>query len=213
VTSPAQERTAAALAARRRRTDAMLDRVTEAIVRLQHERRPVSFAAVARRAGVSRTFLYDNPTACRQVRDAVERTVNPRRAANDDAQGGEDQSWRERARNAEDAFKAARAEIRSQRTITADLLGRIRDMETDDARHTAGRLSADNTALQQRVGELSTHNRALDERLQAARSNARFLDKRIADLEATVLQQATTPAAVVKRPQGQRRLPSQHQSQ
>jgi len=43
-------RTAAALAARRRRSDAMLDRVADAIRRLQRERRAVSFAAVARRA-------------------------------------------------------------------------------------------------------------------------------------------------------------------
>jgi hypothetical protein len=50
VTSTAQARTAAALAARRRRTDAMLDRVADAIRHLQRERRPVSFAAVARRA-------------------------------------------------------------------------------------------------------------------------------------------------------------------
>lgn len=188
-------RTAAALAARQRRTEAMLDRVTEAIRLLHREHRPVSFAAVARRAGVSRTFLYDNPTARRQVADAVERAVDPRCNDRDDLPGGADQSWRERARNAEDALKAALAEIRSQRRIIADLLGRIRDLETDDARHTVGRLSADNTALQQRVRELTAHNRTLEERLQAARSNARFLDKRIADLEASILQQPATSGA------------------
>jgi len=60
----------------------MLDRVTEALSRLQRERRPVSFAAVARHAAVSRTFLYENPTARQQVSDAVERNANPRRSDN-----------------------------------------------------------------------------------------------------------------------------------
>jgi chromosome segregation ATPase len=99
------------------------------------------------------------------------------------------------ATNAEDAFKAAHAEIRSQRSTIADLLGRIRDLETDDARHAVGRLSTDNAALQQRVRELTAHNRMLEERLQAARSNARFLDKRVAELEASILQQPATSDA------------------
>jgi predicted nucleic acid-binding Zn-ribbon protein len=142
----------------------------------------VSFAAVARRAGVSRTFLYENPSARQQVSVAIERSGERRRFA-DDRLHGEDQSWRERACNAEDALKAAHAEIRQQRSTIADLLGRVRDLETDDVRHIVARLSADNTALHQRVRELTTQNRTLEERLQAARSNTRFLDKRIADLE------------------------------
>ncbi len=180
-------RTAAALAARQRRTDAMLSRVTDAIRRLQREHRPVSFAAVARRADVSRTFLYENPIARHQVSDVVEHTGSRHRIDTDDVPGREDQPWRERARNAEDALKMAHAEIRHQRSTIADLLGRVRDLETDDARHAVGRLSADNTALHQRVRELTAQNRTLEERLQAARSNARFMDKRIADLEARLV--------------------------
>ena len=194
-----EARTAAALAARRQRTEAMLGRVTDAIRRLQRERRPVSVAAVARRAGASRTFLYENPTARRRVRDAIER-ASGRARAHDDPQHREDQSWRERARNAEDALKTARAEIRQQRNTIADLLGRIRDLETDDARHTVGRLSADNTALHQRVRDLTVQNRTLEERLQAARSNTRFLDERIAVLEATVLHNAAPGPGAVDQP-------------
>jgi len=170
----------------------MLDRVTDAIRRLQRERSAVSFAAVARRATVSRTFLYENSTARQRVSDAVEPTVD-RRCSDDDSQHSDNQSWRERARNAEDALKAAHAEIRSQRSTIADLLGRIRDLETDDTRHAVGRLSADNNALHQRVRELTCQNRSLEERLQAARSNSRFLDKRIADLEVSILEQRATP--------------------
>lgn len=50
-------RTAAALAARRRRTEAALHRVHAAIARLRREKAQVSVAAVTRRADVSRTFL------------------------------------------------------------------------------------------------------------------------------------------------------------
>ena len=164
----------------------MLDSVSEAIRRLQRERRAVSFAAVAIRAGVSRTFLYENAGARQQVSDAAERNGGRRAHANE-PQATEDQSWRERARNAEDALKVAHGEIRAQRQTIADMLGRIRDLEVDETLHAVGRLSADNSALQQRVRELTAQNRILEERLQAARSTARFLDKRAADLEATIL--------------------------
>jgi hypothetical protein len=43
-----EPRTAAALAARRRRTEAALERVHHAIIRLQREKAQVSVAAVAR---------------------------------------------------------------------------------------------------------------------------------------------------------------------
>ena len=56
-------RTAAALASRRSSAQAALGRVHDAISRLRREKTPVSVAAVSRRAGVSRTFLYDNGDA------------------------------------------------------------------------------------------------------------------------------------------------------
>lgn len=180
-------RTAAALAARRQRTDAMLSRVADAIHRLHRERRPVSFAAVARRAQVSRTFLYENSAARSCVSDAVERAGGLSRLDNEPGRT-DCHPWRERAHNAEDALKAAHAEIKQQRRTVADLLGRVRDLEIDDGRGGLGRLATENTELQQRVRELNAQNRLLEERLQAARSNARFLDRRIADLEAKLLQ-------------------------
>ncbi|WP_406222904.1 DUF6262 family protein [Streptomyces decoyicus] len=101
-----QPRTAAALAARRRKTEAALERVHQAIARLRREKAQVSVADVAGRADVSRTFLYDNV----EVRAAVVAAM---------AQAGEHQSrtlaeqddereatWCERALNAEDALKA-----------------------------------------------------------------------------------------------------------
>ena len=48
-------RTAAALATRRRNTQAALGRVRDTIARLRREKAPITVAVVARRAGVSRT--------------------------------------------------------------------------------------------------------------------------------------------------------------
>jgi hypothetical protein len=42
-------------------TEAVPGRVRDAITRLRREETQVSVAAVARRANVSRTFLYDHP--------------------------------------------------------------------------------------------------------------------------------------------------------
>ena len=176
--------TTAAQAARRRATEAALKRVHDAITRLRREKAQVSVTAVARRAGVSRTFIYGNPDARAAVATAItaagERRVQLL-AAQDDEQ---EATWRERALNAEDGLKAAHAEIIAQRTRIGELLGQVRDLESEWTKEAIARTTTENTALKQRVRQLATDNRTLDERLQAARTNLRFHDKRIADLEA-----------------------------
>ena len=80
MTEPARSapRTAAALAARHRDTQAALGRVRDTIARLRREKTPVSVAVVARRAGVSRTFLYTNPDAKTAVAEAIRETGDQR---------------------------------------------------------------------------------------------------------------------------------------
>jgi Family of unknown function (DUF6262) len=175
----------AANLARRQRTEDKLRRVADAISHLQRRRLPVTYPAIAARAGVSRTFLYDNPAARDLVTAAVTGTDGQRRhdAAARDAQA--EASWQQRAINAEQALKAAHAEIRTQRARIGELLG-ARDDHDPGA---AERLAAENSNLRQRVRDLTAANRTLDERLQAARSNNRFLDKRIAALEAQLLNE------------------------
>jgi predicted nuclease with TOPRIM domain len=176
--------TAAALAARHRATEAALKRVRDAITRLRREKAQVSVAAVARRADVSRTFLYSNPDARAAVATAVAKAGEHRvqlLAAQDDER---EATWRERALNAEDALKAAHAEILAQRARIGELLGQVRDLETEWTQEAIARITTENTTLKQRVRQLTADNRTLDERLKAARDNLRFHDKRIADLEA-----------------------------
>ena len=179
-----EPRTAAALAARRRKTETALQRVHEAIARLRREKAQVSVAAVARRADVSRTFLYDNPEARAAVAAAMAQAGERRTRTLAEQDDEREATWRERALNAEEGLKAAHAEILTQRTRIGELLGQIRDLRAEWTEEAIQRITTENTTLKQRVRRLTADNRTLDERLKAARSNLRFQDRRVADLEA-----------------------------
>ncbi len=177
------ERTAAAIEARRRATGQKLGQVRDAIAWLRRSKAPLTYPAVARRAAVSRTFLYENPDA-RTLMEAAGTAHTAQRKRDQAAQDSTAEApWRERALNAEDALKAAHDEIRAQRTAIQ-------------------RMTTENTTLKQRVRQLTADNRTLAERLEAARSNNRFADRRIAQLEAQLAEpqhqapQAGTAAAV-----------------
>ncbi|MCX5340325.1 DUF6262 family protein [Streptomyces atratus] len=191
-TTVPESRTAAALAARRRKTQTALQRVHEVVARLRREKSQVSVAAVARRANVSRTFLYDNPEARAAVATAMAEAGERRTRFLAEQDDEREATWSERALNAEDALMAARTEIRVQRTGIGELLGQIRDLEAEWTEKAIQRVTTENTTLKQRVRQLTADNRALDERLKAARSNLRFQDRRIADLEARLADPGPT---------------------
>ena len=182
------DRTAAAIEARRHATGQKLGQVRDAIAWLRRSKTTVTYPAVARRAGVSRTFLYDNPDA-RVLMEAAGMAHTARRQhdqAEQDFQA--EASWRERALNAEDALTAAHAEIRAQRARIGQLLGQLRDAEHELTPDAIQRITTENTTLKQRVRQLTQDNRTLEERLQAARSNNLFADRRIAQLEAQLAE-------------------------
>ena len=123
-------RTKAAIQARRNNTEQMLQRVRDALRQMRRDHIPAQTAMVARRAEVSRTFLYQNEQARKLLADAgADRpAAATARRRHDAGQGG---PWKDRALNAEDALKAAYAEISSQPDQIGKLLGRIRDLEID----------------------------------------------------------------------------------
>lgn len=170
--------------ARRRSTEQKLERLETTLRSLRRQRTPINYGLVAKLAGVSRTFLYENEEAARMM------SVERRRCEGDldataVAQATQlEASWRERALNAEGALQAHDAEIGRLRDRIAILMGQIRDLESDDTGMTIRRLNNENTTLKRRVQQLSDDNRSLDERLSASRSTARFLDRQVADLEA-----------------------------
>ncbi|MEU6868122.1 hypothetical protein ABZ924_33665 [Streptomyces sp. NPDC046876] len=144
----------------------------------------MSVAAVARRADVSRTFLYDNPEARDAIASAMDEADKRRTLTLADQDDEREATSRERALNAEGALKTAHAEILAQRTRIGELLGQISDLEAEWTEEAIQRITTENTTLKQRVRQLTADNRTLDERLKAARSNLRFQDRRVADLEA-----------------------------
>jgi chromosome segregation ATPase len=182
--TPARSRTAAATESRRRAAQDALGRVHDAIRQIKREKAQPSAAAVARRATVSRSFIYDNPEARAAVAAALAEAGERRVQLLTEQDGQREATWRERALNAEDALKIAHAEITTQRTRIGGLLGQVRDLEAEWTKEAIARITTENTTLKQRVRQLTADNRTLEERLQAARSNNRFADRRIAQLEA-----------------------------
>jgi hypothetical protein len=152
-------RTAAALATRRRNTQAALGRVRDTIARLRREKAPITVAVVARRAGVSRTFLDTNPDAKTAVAEAIRQTGNQQHRLAVETDNARKSTWRERALNAEDALKTAHTEILFQRNRIRELLGQIRDLEAEWTRDDVQRITTENTTLKQRVRQLIADDR------------------------------------------------------
>jgi hypothetical protein len=180
-------RTMAANQARQQSTRDKLDRIEATLRTMRRERTTITYPAIAHRASVSRTFLYQNPDAKNLVTTAIAASGDQRRRTHAATDAQTEASWRQRALNAEDALKIAYTEIDTQRERIGILLGQIRDLQAEYAEGTAQRLAEENTALMQRVRQLADDNRGLEQRLHAARSNNRFLDKRLADLEAELV--------------------------
>lgn len=185
--STEQARTRAANHARQQATETKLDLLRETLRTMQRDRIPITYPAVARRSGASRTFLYQNTDAKTLMTTAVAASGKQRRQAHADYDAQVQASWQQRALNAEDALTTSYAEIGTQRERIGILLGQIRDLQAEYTEDTVQRVLTENSNLKRRARELADENRSLSERLQAARSNNRFLDKRIADLEAHLL--------------------------
>ncbi|MEV4112745.1 DUF6262 family protein [Nonomuraea sp. NPDC049695] len=175
------------IAARRGRTNQMLKRVRDTLSQMRRDRMEIELAVVARRADVSRTFLYTNNQAQQLLAEAktdATATSSPSPTRPADATG----SWKDRALNAEDAPRAAYAEIGNQRDQISRLLGQIRDLEIDLPADAVERITTENRTLRQDNRKLTTDNQRLTDRLKAARENNRFLDTRIARLEAELVE-------------------------
>lgn len=182
------QRTRHALLARRARTEASLAGVQEIVDRMLKDKTPITMAAVARQAGVSRTFLYDNPAARRIIIAAAAKAAGRRAEGHEAEHKALEASWRERALNSENALKAAHAEILRQREQIAELLGQIRDLNTGWTEDDHIRMTTENLALKRATRDQATEIRGLTDKLAAARENNRFADRRIADLEARIVE-------------------------
>ncbi|WP_221762362.1 DUF6262 family protein [Nonomuraea sp. WAC 01424] len=160
MTSRDGHKTAAAVAARRHSALAALDRVHAAIARMRREKVPISVTSVSRRAEVSRTFLYSNSQARAAVAEAQIDTRTRLAQERDDQDAAQEATWRERALNAEDALKAAHAEIVQQRSRIGELMGQVRDLEAEWTQEAIQRITTENTTHQ--TASTATHHRQPD---------------------------------------------------
>lgn len=188
-------RVTAAILARRQHTAALLRDVQDTLRKIRRDHARVTFRGVATRAGVSRTFLYENPEARSLVEAAITAADQQHKHTPASQDNQAEASWRERALNAEDALAGTNREILQQRQRIADLMGQIRDLEQTWSHDGVQRLTTENTSLKQRNRQLADDNQTRNDRLSAARSNIRFLDRRVADLEAQLLERADKRAA------------------
>jgi chromosome segregation ATPase len=161
--------------------------VEKVIGQLRREQARVTVRAIARRAGVSPTFLYENPAARALVQAAAANNAAHRDRTTAQTHDRVEATWRERALNAEDALAQARKEILTQRQRIGQLMGHLRDFDQMVPGESVHRLVSENAALKHQVRQLSQEHRSLQERLEACRSTNRFAERRIAALEAQLL--------------------------
>jgi predicted nucleic acid-binding Zn-ribbon protein len=180
--------TEAATAARRQRSDQLLKNVEAAIRQIGRERGRITVREVARRAGTSSTFLYENPKARQLITAATADLAARRDRQTNDAHDAIEATWRERALNAEHALTGAQKEVLAQRQRIAEFMGQIRDLGQPASGESLLRLTDENSSLKAQLRTLSHEHRSLQERLEGARSNIRFAERRIADLEAQLLE-------------------------
>jgi hypothetical protein len=192
--------TAAAIAARQEQTRQKIAQVETAITQLRRERGRLTVRAIAARAGVSATFLYENSQARTRVQAAIADSRSRHDQSAVETHERIEATWRERALNAEAELTRAQKEIFAQRQRIGELMGRLRDLDQTVPGESVQALVSENTSLKHRVQQLTREQRLLQERLEGSRSNLRFADKRIADLEAQLLETAAAASDTTGQP-------------
>jgi chromosome segregation ATPase len=186
--SSGPDSTRAAIAARRKQTQDKLAKVEKAIGQLRRERGRLTIRAIAERAGVSATFLYENTDARTLVKSAVTDSHSRHDRLGQEQHDRIEATWRERALNAEAELTRTQKEVFTQRKRIGEIMGQLSDFDQMVPGESVQQLSTENTTLKHRVQHLTREHRSLQERLEGARSNLRFAEKRTAELEVQVLE-------------------------
>lgn len=172
--------------ARRRDGQIKRRRATEALQVMVQGGEPITFPAVARRAGVSVTLLYADRALAASIAEARDRQ----------RQAGRDRAWRlparalvteqglradlanarEQVRRLTEEVKALRGRLARDLGAEADVArGRLASPLLDQLEERAAELEAGNASLRRRIDELEAEARELAENLQAARATNREL--------------------------------------
>ncbi len=132
---PAPDRAAAMVAAAHRRHDDIQHRATKALRRLDAAGEPISFAAVSRAAGVSRAWLYRDPTMHKEIDRLRHRSGS---FAAGRARPAAEQATADSLRQQLDALRSREVELRAEnqrlREVVARKLGQLRADGADEPR-------------------------------------------------------------------------------
>lgn len=180
------DNSAALSRARRRDSSMKRERATAALKTLAETGDPISFPAVARRAGVSVSLLYADADLAARIAAARDRQ----------RQAGTDRAWQLPARSlvTEQSLRTELANTKDQTrrltdevTVLRDRLARHLGADADIARGRqltplldqaetrAAELEADNNTLRQQITQLQDEVRELNDTLHAARATNREL--------------------------------------
>ena len=172
-----------AIAARRRAAEAKAAAVGKAVTALARAGTPITSAAAARLAGVSRSFIYENDQARGLVTAAQART-QARAAGRIPATTAQaEASWRERALNAKQRVRDLQHEITAQRRLAAGFLGQLRQPDGTWLADERTRLQEENEHLLTDRNQLASERNDLHRKLDAARASlARLTEQRAAEL-------------------------------
>lgn len=181
--APTRQRPQRAIDARRRAAAAKVDSVEKAVKLLGRTGGPITRASVAKLAGVSRSFTYENPQARASIAAAQDRAMASAHAQAETATAEQEASWRARALNAEDALRRLRQELTTERRLVADLLGQLREPDGTWLSQDRERLRNENERLLAERNQLVREVDDLRRRLDGARSQvSRLNERRVTEL-------------------------------
>lgn len=171
-----------------RRLDSRTKRqqAADAIAAMEQSGEPITFPAVARRAGVSVSFLYADTALSSCIAGARERQrqagsdrawqLPPRSLITEQSLRAELANARERARRLADEVAFLRERLSRQLGAAADIArGEALSPLIDQLEQRAAELETDNHRQRQRIAQLEADARELTETLDAARAMNREL--------------------------------------
>jgi chromosome segregation ATPase len=172
-----------AIDARRRAAASKVAAVEKAIKALGRTGAPLTRMVVARLAGVSRSFTYENDAASRMIAAAQARSQARAEDHIETRTVQQEASWRERTLNAEDEIRNLRRELATQRQFVGDLLGQLREPDGTWIEQDRNRLRRENEQLLSERNQLLRERNELQRRLDGARANlSRLNERRVQEL-------------------------------
>jgi chromosome segregation ATPase len=181
--APSRPRPQPAIDARHQAAATKVASVETAVKLLGRTGAPITRASVAKLAGVSRSFTYENEQARALIGAAQTRTNASAEARAETTTAQQEASWRARALNAEDEVRRLRQELTTQRRLVSELMGQLREPDGTWVARERERLRTENEQLFGERNQLVRERDDLRRRLDGARAQvSRLGERRVAEM-------------------------------